>query len=573
MPVNLILCSNFYPPFFVGGAEVIAHEQARYLQKLGCRVTVFCGRHDEAKPRYSLERDRHDGIAVIRVILHAEDYQLGQNFYKPSVDARFNTLLEEVQPDVVHFHNLVGLSLGLIQCASQRQIRTVMTFHDHWGFCSKNTLLKSGEQVCQDFSRCSECQPELWETPQHRTHIRMRNDYLARSLAQVDCFVSPSEYLASAYTKAGIPQDRLRVISYGIDFERFSAIKKEIAGAKRTVQFTFVGHLGFHKGVHVVMDALQRLHQQRHLGSTLQMNIVGVGEMEAELKQFVQAEGLEACVHLWGRIDHRQIDQVYEKTDVLVTSSIWPENEPVTILEAMSTGIPVLASNLGGNLNLVEPGKTGELAEVGSGQSLAEKMLELAQNPDTIRRMGEQAQARMSQDTFSTYAEKILQVYQDSQPAAAPLGDRPIVLCTQGLSVSASQALSHFDSHALYPSEDFLSFSWIEDQDWDQVILFWVTGEAYSKHHIQSILKQGIPLLVPANHPTLVALCRDASCGLFYEDEFEALVCLEHLLTQKQLRETMGQNARTYAEQNRIFRWPWQNSAKIVPAALESHPR
>lgn len=554
---RVLICSNFYPPFFVGGAEIIAHEQARQLKKAGYQVSVFCGKHDDTRDRYSILRDNHDGLDIFRIILHAQDYQIGQDFYKPAVEEQFDAVMDIVQPEVVHAHNLVGLSLGILQRSRLRGIRTVLTLHDHWGFCFKNTLLKQPDTVCGDFSRCIECLPEFIDSKGRLLPLRLRNDYIALRLGQVNQFVSPSAYLASAYLKAGIPSDHIQVISYGIDVSRFSRIQP--LPSEGPMRFTFIGHLGMHKGIHVLIKALELLLQRGQLGSLCAVNVVGTGSMGDDLDRFVRENQLESAVKLWGRVEHAQIEAVYQVTDVLLTTSIWPENEPVTILEAKAAGRAILASALGGNLNLVEDGVSGCLFESGNATMLADKMVEMAIDRPRTEAMGQAAYEQVAADTLENYVQTIAAVYD----GADSLGDpNAIVLCSgHYVSLDCARAIVEFDKavESDYPNggtashrDRFILRDWLSPDDWANVKLLWVVDDGGNQHEVLEALQHGVPLLVPEHNQSLVELCRAGQCGLFYADELEAEGCLRYLKSNPSLLAALGQNAKRAAEKRLV---------------------
>jgi glycosyltransferase involved in cell wall biosynthesis len=543
---RILICSNFYPPFFVGGAEIIAHEQACYLKKHGYEVFVFCGKHDDSCHRYSITQDTYDGLKIFRVILHAQDYHIGENFYNHAVDDLFDAVVEEVRPDVIHFHNIVSLSLGIVARARKRGIRTILTLHDHWGFCYKNTLLKEPQKVCNDFSKCAECLPELTDSRGRRLHIRMRQDYIALQLAKVDRFVSPSSYLASAYVKAGIPADRISVISYGVNVERFSKVAKTPTNGP--MRFTFIGHLGIHKGVHVLLNAVDILRKRGYLGSLCMLNIVGVGAMADEVAKFVKENRLDGVVKLWGKVNHTQIEKVYQSTDVLVTPSIWPENEPVTILEAMAAGIPVLASALGGNLELVVKGVTGCLFESGNAQMLAEKMVEMAQNRKHVEIMGRNAHQQVAEDTLNNYVRQIVKVYQNQETRMTAGSDRIILCSGDRVSMECAFAIEQFRQPDNGKRYRFIMSDWIEPEDWKIVDLVWVVDENGKQRDLLESMKRGLPLLVPEQNHKLVEMCRSGQCGLFYTDEIEAEVCLQYLIDRPSILAALGRNAKSTSE-------------------------
>ena len=80
----------------------------------------------------------------------------------------------------------------------------------------------------------------------------VRNSHVLLSLGKVDRFVSPSRYLAERYAANGIPRDRIVVMRNGIDFERFTAVRRD----HDVFTLGFLGYLGTHKGLDVLLRAL-----------------------------------------------------------------------------------------------------------------------------------------------------------------------------------------------------------------------------------------------------------------------------------------------------------------------------
>jgi glycosyltransferase involved in cell wall biosynthesis len=403
---TILICANVYPPNFIGGAELIAHYQARLLKQRGHNVIVFAGDSTDGGARYSVRQDYYDGLPVFRVCLQPQDYSSDfVNFSHPTIDAHFNTLLDAFSPDVVHMHNIIGLSAGIIHAAKRKDIKTVLTLHDHWGFCYKNTLIKKNNEICQDYSRCVECLPFITDGAGRNIPIRMRRDFLMLQLSDVDIFISPSLYLAGAYVRAGIPIERVKVIWYGIDVAKYSSIIKKQRSDK--VRFTFIGRFSLHKGINLILDALDLI----QFRDRVEVNLVGTGELTAYLQQRVQKSGLPS-VRFWGMVDNGRIEEVYRETDVLILPSIWPENQPVTITEAMASRTPVIASAIGGIPELVTNEYNGYLFRPGSAEELAEKMSEFVIHPERIDRFGENGFQRIKDNSFEHQVNKICSVYE-----------------------------------------------------------------------------------------------------------------------------------------------------------------
>jgi glycosyltransferase involved in cell wall biosynthesis len=538
MKRRILICSNAYPPNFIGGAELIAHQQAKVLKNLDHEVVIFTGERNGYRKRYSMHTDVFDGLTVYRVSLLEEDYHPEfLNFFHPIVEDHFNTLLERFDPDVVHMHNLIGLSVGLIHAAKRRGIKTVLTLHDHWGFCFKNTLLAEGDALCQDHTACERCMPYIQDEGSKGIPIRMRKDFLAMQLNEVDAFISPSEYLAGAYQRAGFPPDRLRVIWYGIDVQRLAAISK--TRGKGAVRFSFIGYLGRHKGVHTLLNALPFLGDKRRV----QINIAGSGHQMDEYIRQVKSMGWEDRVKFWGKVDNRRIEGVFRETDVLILPSIWPENQPVTITEAMAARCPVIASRIGGIPELVEDYQTGFLFEPGNAEQLAAKMMEFITHPDLVRIMGERAYQKIKPNTFENRIEQILNLYDEIPLRERDQQDEVLVVCLgQRISSQCSQAIDLIVQDGLHLRCRFVLNDWIQDDQRMKANLLWVVDQEVARQAVMVALKNKIPLLVPEHHAELKDLCCSANCGLYYRDPLEAEACIRYLMHHGSAAHAMGRN-------------------------------
>ena len=532
--MKVLVCCNVYPPKFVGGAELIAHQQALAIAAAGHEVRVFAGDTHSSRARHTVAEDVHDGLRVTRVRLTAEDFQSSHaNFSHPSVEATFAALIAEFRPDVVHFHNLIGLSVGIVAIAREAGARTVMTLHDHWGFCYKNTAMKSEGVPCSDYTACHECQPHVDEDRGRRIPIRLRRDYFSQMLADVDAFVSPSRYLAAAYVRAGHPADRMHVVWNGIAFERFAVIAR-VADAR--VRFSFLGHFGRHKGLHTLLQALALLPDR----SRVAVNLVGEGEERKAYSRLLEENGCADVVRFWGKLDNSGVADVYAQTDVLVLPSIWRENQPVSITEAMASGCAVIASDAGGVPELVVDGVTGFLVRPGDARSLAERMWRFVDTPGLATAFGHRGRARMRTNTFDAAARRLLSIYEAKRRQARTLP--PLVVCfgerADPLVGDTLDALPRYREGR--PASVTMS-EWLTDTQIAEARVLWVVDPSTEPGRaLQMARRHALPLVVPQANDALAAACRAATCGLFYADAEEAAACIAHLLEHDDDRRTLA---------------------------------
>ena len=485
--MKVLICSNYYPPFSIGGAEIIAHEQAKELVRQGHEVRVFAGRHIDSHERHSLGVDVVDGIEVWRVALNDYDFSIEQAELR-AVDgeAHFCRMLREWRPDVVHFHNLPGLSFALPTLAKTNGAVTVMTLHDHWGFCYKNTVIKSPGYGCTDYEGCAECLPTLHGGRERAIPVRVRRDYIKIALDAIDCFVSPSVYLADAYTQAGFEGHRFAVVSNGLDVNRHSATHKIAAPLMR---FSYVGIFAKHKGVIGLIHAFAALRHPAHL------NLVGTGPDEGEYRQLVVELGCSARVRFWGKVENREMGSVYAQTDVLVLPSIWRENQPVSITEAMAGGIPVIASDAGGIPELIQDGHTGLLFELGNVKALTRALTRAIEDRRLVDSMGQAARKAMAGNSTEASVRKLVSLYRAEYKPHRSAG---LIIACIGDTFSPVSGDTIANEMRGNLDVRFVLSDWLTDSQWQSVGAVLCVDEKFAVAAALKASQYGVPCLLPA---------------------------------------------------------------------------
>jgi|SRR5579859_138678 len=146
--------------------------------------------------------------------------------------------------------------------------------------------------------------------------------------------------------------------------------------------------------------------------------LAGEGPTRPELDEQVAALGLGPCVQFLGAVTRAQLPELLAKSDVFVLPSIW-EGLPVALIEALSAGKPIVATDVGGNAELVTPGQNGWLVPPGNVAALAEAVVRIATDCEAARRMGAASRSRFDSGEFapSAVAARHLEVYQRAQDA------------------------------------------------------------------------------------------------------------------------------------------------------------
>lgn len=157
----------------------------------------------------------------------------------------------------------------------------------------------------------------------------------------------------------------------------------------RELRLLFVGRLVERKGVEVLVRALPRILEER----PARLTVVGEGSREAAIREAVRAAGVEDRVELTGYVPEERLRSLYATCDVFVLPAVVDargdtEGLGVVLIEALRFGRPVVASDLGGIPDIVEPGRSGVRVPPGDPAALARAILELAANPEEARRLG-----------------------------------------------------------------------------------------------------------------------------------------------------------------------------------------
>lgn len=200
----------------------------------------------------------------------------------------------------------------------------------------------------------------------------------------------------------GVPD----VIPLGVDVERFSPADRQPPAADAPVQVGYVGRLAPHKGVDVLLDAVSA-----HPG--LELTVVGAGPQEHELLQRADEPGLGERVRFVGTATQEELPRLLQAMDVLAVPSLttpgWVEQFGRVVVEAMSVGVPVVASNSGALPDVV--GEAGLLVPEGDPAALGEALLRVGREPGLWERLRQAGLERAHECSWEQVAQRYDEVY------------------------------------------------------------------------------------------------------------------------------------------------------------------
>jgi colanic acid/amylovoran biosynthesis glycosyltransferase len=216
------------------------------------------------------------------------------------------------------------------------------------------------------------------------------------------------EWLAEQITPQA--RDRLKVVHCGVDLPTFPFR----ASGRLPGSIVTVGRLDPIKGFDVLIDAVAELAQQ---GRRVQCRIIGEGPLRAEMQARIARLGIADRVTLVGAIPQAEVRAaLYEASIFTLPSVVTPDGNrdgiPVSLMEAMAAGAPVVSTRVSGIPELIEDGREGLLVPPGDAPALARALAQLLDDAELGRRLSEAARAKIERE-FDAALEgrKLLQLF------------------------------------------------------------------------------------------------------------------------------------------------------------------
>lgn len=420
--MHLLLAVHQFFPRFRAGTETLTLRIAQELRRRGHRVTVFTG-EDTPASAPALRYDNVDGLSVVRLnvppVSSLPAGGLAQSYRRPELAPLFDELLRTVRPDLVHHLHLRRLTLSFSEAVIRRGVPQVATLTDFWFPCPTGQLQFPDLRPCDGPDLlAANCLQHL-ATKHHRAAAAVpaplwwglmalaalpgagrlpplrplrdlagRRAAMCRAYASFDRVLVPSAEMEGILLRNGFPMARTRRCAYGIDtagIEAFPLRRPWPGPACRPLRIAFIGSFTEAKGAMVLIRALRRLPQDLPVEVALYGNPADDPSYGATI--IAAAAGLPAA-RMAGVFSSDQIFGVLAGHDLLVLPSLWRENSPLILLQAMAVGLPVFASRVSGITSSLREGLDGRLFTPGSEIELAGLIAEACANPNGLAALG-----------------------------------------------------------------------------------------------------------------------------------------------------------------------------------------
>lgn len=380
--MRILIYVHGHPRLQAGGSEMAAYALFQEMKARG-QPTTFLGVAENAfaNGRPALCKFGEDGSEYVMPSLVTDHFlQLGG--HRKSLLDDIVRLAGERSIEVMHFHHILGLGTdGLIYLRKRLpDVAFVFTAHEYLSICARHGQMLmadlAGRCTRPEPEKCSRClKPETAGTGHSfPAYFALRESLFRQVFAGFDAVISPSRFLAERLEEARITSSEVQVIeNLNANSGEFRQDAGDPSGGVNRVGF--FGQMNPFKGADVLLDAA-RLLGSEPLSPKPELHFFGMlaGD-NLSYPYFIshKLSGMDGVT--WhGAYDGRQVVSLMREVDWVVVPSIWWENSPVVIEEALIAGRPIICSNIGGMAEKVVDGLFGLHFEVGNAADLASKL-------------------------------------------------------------------------------------------------------------------------------------------------------------------------------------------------------
>lgn len=451
----LLTVHKFFPDHRAG-TEILTLKIAQTLKQRGHEVLIVTANPPDTDARYKegeeLKRYEFDGLNVVSVEepLRLKDNKFSHEYFNPHIGKCFSEILTSFKPDVVHVMHAQNLSASVIEAAKQAGVRVVLSPTDFWFICPIVQLKRPDGQVCEGPGpkgvNCLTCYtphlvpppsqfkeafakrfPNLNSTvaagaypayvasklPSAVSATVARPDFLRDIANKSDAIAVPTQLMKRLFVKNGINPDLIHHIPFGIDTAPLLAFQNKTESS--VLRIGFIGTIFEHKGVDLLVSAFQRLKEPDKAILTIYGNPNQFPDYFRKLRASVDSHPPTAeKITFAGTFPNDRFGETLQELDVLVVPSRWYENTPLVMQSALATRTPLVATDLGGMSELIQPEKNGLLFALNDVDGLASQLDKLIGQPQLLRKMQENIEP---QRTIVAMVEDLERLYSNRQAA------------------------------------------------------------------------------------------------------------------------------------------------------------
>ncbi|MBL8753738.1 MAG: glycosyltransferase [Planctomycetes bacterium] len=394
-----------------GGGTIFPRLIARELAERGHAVQVVYAAQEPLSGAGPYATRAHDDGGVRLLAIHnrptpfLDDRAPARELHDPEPVRLVDEAVRSFRPDLVHFHNFLGLSAGIAAAVRARGVASCCSLHNFWALCPTLYLQLPALEVCAgvaaDGANCLACTRA--EIP--GTHYVARAERIRAALVEnVGLCLPGSAAVRDTLRAHGYPDAWMRVLP--LQNPRAERLHAEVgrqraAGVATPLRFGFLGSVLPIKGVHLLVGAAQALRGE------CEVHVFGDGPRD--YLDAMRRLDTRRRVRFHGAFDAATLPRAVAAFDVGVVPSVCLDHSPQVIGEMQAAGVPVLGARIGGIPEYVQPG-AGELFAPGDMAALAIAMQRLLDAP---QRVVDWQRRLRPPPSFAGYVDELLSIYQE----------------------------------------------------------------------------------------------------------------------------------------------------------------
>lgn len=289
-----------------------------------------------------------------------------KNSYNPlnlfKAQNKVKEAINDFQPDIISSHSSYA---GFVtRMAVKNDIPTIFTAHG-WGFTPGTPFLR-------------------------RQILKIAEKTASKYCSKIICV---SEFDKKLAIKNNIAEEeKLETIHNGIEIQKEEKTHNQFPIGDK-IKLIFVARLNKQKDPLTLLKAFNEIVKEGKIEKDIELTMVGGGPKEKKVKDFIEKNNLKNKISLLGKVKREKVFEKLNKSHLFTLTSNW-EGFPRSILEAMSCGLPVIASNVGGVSEAVDK-DVGAIVEPSNKKELKEKLEKLLSDPDKLEELGKNSRDRL----------------------------------------------------------------------------------------------------------------------------------------------------------------------------------
>ena len=368
--MKILLVNKYH--FIQGGADRAYLDMADILTRAGHEVAFFSMHHPKNFPtkwsKYFVSSVDYDDARNVGVL---ERFRMASRIlWNREAERNMAQLIQDFCPDVAHVHNIYHqLSPSIFRPLKRVGVPVVMTLHDYKLVSPNYNLFVRGKiwEASKNGSYWKCVRDRCVKDSYVKSFVCAVEAYAHNSFGaydSVNLFLSPSYFLIEKFREFGFRRKIEYLSNPLVPFPEDDSS----AQASKNAPFVFIGRLSPEKGVDRILLAM------RECGGSSKVHIVGEGPERENLEALARMLGISDKVIFRGYLSGAELEQERKGALAIIVPSLWYENMPYALTEALAEGAVVIAAKQGGIPERVRDGENGFLFDPEDAGSLVEKM-------------------------------------------------------------------------------------------------------------------------------------------------------------------------------------------------------